>query len=85
MNDDNENPVENRAMPNTSTAEFCHGGESCNTRTNEYNFRKSKNFKAYMTVLMHVRFYVLCGFPLLVLAETVFRKDRPLDILFDGV
>ena len=68
MNDNNENQVVNSAMPSTSTAEFCNGGRSCNTGTNGYNFRKSKNFKAYMTVLMHVGFYVLCGFPSLVLA-----------------
>ena len=67
VNDNNENQVVNSAMPSTSTAEFCHGGGSCNTRTNGYNFRKSKSFKAYMTVLMYVGFCVLCALPSFVL------------------
>ncbi|CAC5416456.1 KISS1R [Mytilus coruscus] len=35
---------------------------------NKYDFRKSKNFKAYLTVLMHVGIYTLCGFPLFLIA-----------------
>lgn len=29
----------------------------------KYDFKKSKNFKAYLTVLMHVGIYMLCGVP----------------------
>ena len=77
VNDNDENLAVNSAMPSTSTAEFGHGGGSCNTRTNRYNFRKSKSFKAYMTVLMHGGFYVLCGFPSFVLAT-----DKKLNYYF---
>ncbi|VDH98186.1 Hypothetical predicted protein [Mytilus galloprovincialis] len=34
---------------------------------NKYDFKKSKNFKAYLTVLMHVGIYTLCGFPLILI------------------
>ena len=77
VNNNNEKQVVNSSMPNTSTAEFCHDGGSCNTRTNGYDIRKSKSFKAYMTVLMHVGFYVLCGCPSLVLAT-----DKKLNYYF---
>lgn len=32
-------------------------------KSNSYDFRKTKSFKAYLTVLMHVGFKFLCGLP----------------------
>ncbi|CAG2217522.1 KISS1R [Mytilus edulis] len=34
----------------------------------KYGFRKSKNFKAYLTVLMHVGIYLLNGFPFFIIS-----------------
>lgn len=36
-------------------------------RRNYYNFKKSRNFKAYITVLFHTLVYMACGLPVLIL------------------
>ncbi|CAG2252979.1 KISS1R [Mytilus edulis] len=48
----------------------------------KYDFRKSKNFKAYLTVLMHVGIYLLNGFPFFIISVnknlkvTFYDNDR---------